>query len=258
MRFVARLFALFSLTLLLNAPAAFARSFEQIQKEKTITVATEGQFAPFNFFQGSKLTGFEVELADEIFKRLGIHVDWKVINFETLLTGLQQDRWDFVIASHAITPEREKVVLFASPHYCTGSVIITSDPAIHGVADLKGKTVAVATGTTSYDWVKANVPEVKDVKNFPQDPDARAAAQTGRADAWVTDRITATASLKTNSQGDLKILPDLLYRERVAAVAAKGNEPLVDQWNKTLSALIADGTYDKLSHKWLGADYACH
>jgi polar amino acid transport system substrate-binding protein len=61
-------------------------------------------------------------------------VQWKTLGFDALLTGLRQDRWDLVIASHGITEERAKAVTFTEPHYCSGGMIVAMDPAIKNAA----------------------------------------------------------------------------------------------------------------------------
>ncbi|MEY4751577.1 MAG: hypothetical protein RIQ60_3791 [Pseudomonadota bacterium] len=248
------LLAALSLSLLTHG-AAQARSLEQVKKAGKIIVATEGQFAPFNFYKGSKLTGFEVEVAEAMAAKMGLKIEWKALSFDALLTGLGQDRWDMVIASHGITDERAKAVTFAEPHYCTGGVIIAKDGAIKTAADLAGKVVSVQTGTTYLDNVK-KVASVKEVKNFPQDTDARAALASGRVDAWVTDRFVALNSLKANPAAGLK-MGDFLFVERIAAAVSKGNTGLVGEVNKALAAMMADGSYATISKKWFNEDIRC-
>lgn len=246
---------LFALALAGLAVGAQARTFEEIKKDGTIRLATEGQFSPFNYFQGAKLTGFEIELADAVVAKMGLKADWKALSFDALLAGLRQDRWDLVIASHGITEERSKAVTFADPHYCSGGMVVAKDAGIRSAKDLAGKVVSVQTGTTYLDNVKL-VAGVKEVKNFPSDNDARSALLTGRVDAWVTDRFVALNSLAANPSGGMKI-GDFLFVERIAAAVSKGNTSLVGEWNKALAALMADGTYQKLSTKWFNEDIRC-
>jgi polar amino acid transport system substrate-binding protein len=236
------------------AAGADARSIEDIRKSGTLIIATEGKFAPFNFVEGGKPAGFEIDIANEVAKRMGVKPEWKTMGFDGLLVGLGQDRWDMVIASHGITEERSKAVTFASPHYCTGGVIISKDGKIRTAADLTGKTVAVQTGTTYYDNVK-KLP-VKDVRNFPQDASARAALETGHVDAWVTDRFVAKASLAATPGTALK-MGDFLFVERDAAAVAKGNTGLVNEIDKALAAMMSDGTYAQISKKYFGEDIRC-
>src|SRR6478736_6366135 len=232
---------------LLVTVATHARPLPDIQKSGKLLAATEGAFAPFNHFEGSKLTGFDVELAEMVAKKMGLAIEWKTIGFEALLTGLGQDRWDMVIASHGITEERAKAVTFANPHYCTGGVIISKEGRIRTAQDLTGKVVAVQTGTTYYDNAK-KLP-VKEVKNFPQGASARAALETGHVDAWVTDKFVARASLAATPGTPLKT-GDYLFVERIAAAVAKGNTGLVNEIDKALAAMLADGSYATISKKY--------
>jgi len=115
--------------------------------------------------------------------------------------------------------------------------------------------VAVQTGTTYLDNVK-KLAGVKEVKNFPQDTDARGALMTGRVDAWVTDKFVAVNALAANPAGGLK-MGDFLFVERIASAVAKGNSSLAAEINKSLAAIQADGSYAAISKKWFNDDIRC-
>ena len=232
-----------------------ARTIEAIQKDGKILLATEGQFAPFNFFKGTTLTGFEVEVAELVAKKMGLKVQWKTIGFDALLTGLKQDRWDLVIASHAITDERAKAVTFTAPHYCSGGLVVAMDPAIRTAKDLVGKVVAVQTGTSYLENVQ-KIANIKDMKNFPTDVDARSALVSKRVDAWVTDRFVAKEVAAKNPNAGFK-LGELVFVEKVASAVAKGNTGLADAWSKALAETMADGSYKAVSQKYFGEDVRC-
>lgn len=234
---------------------AWARPLEAIRKSGKLLAATEGAFAPFNFFDGPKLTGFEVELAELLAKKMGLAIEWKTVGFDALLTGLAQDRWDLVIASHGITDERAKAVTFMAPHYCSGGMIVAKDAKVRTAKDLKGKAVGVQTGTTYLENVQ-KLGNAKEVRNFPSDADARSALAAGRVDAWVTDRFTAIESARKNPQMKLS-LGDILFTERIAAAAAKGNATLAGAWNDALGKAMADGSYASLSKKYFADDVRC-
>jgi polar amino acid transport system substrate-binding protein len=244
-----------SLAMVLSAVPACARSFDDIKKDGKIVIATEGQFSPFNYFQGARLSGFEIEVAEQVAKRMGVQVEWKALSFDALLAGLRQDRWDLVIASHGITEERSKAVSFTEPHYCSGGVVVSTDPAIRTARDLSGRVVAVQTGSTYLDNVKKLV-SAKEVKNFPQDTDARSALIAHRVDAWVTDRFVAKLIAESNPSLGLK-LGDFIFVERIAAAAGKGNSALVQAYNGALADLMRDGTYAAISKKYFNEDIRC-
>jgi polar amino acid transport system substrate-binding protein len=239
---------------LLVGMSAQARTFDEIKASGKIIVATEGAYPPFNYFQGSKLTGFEVELAEAMVQKMGLQLEWKALSFDALLAGLRQDRWDMVIASFGITEERSRAVTFTNPHYCSGGVIVTKGQPLTTPDQLKGKTVAVQTGSTYMQNVM-KLPGV-DVKNFPQDTDARAALMNGRVDAWVSDRFVVKAAIDANPNAGLR-QGGYLFVEKVATAVKKGNTSLAAAIDKALAEVMADGTYKAISEKYMKEDIRC-
>ena len=145
------------LTAFLSCATAVAapRSPEQIKASGTIRLATEGAFPPFNFYEGKTLKGFEIDLGEALAKATGVKVEWVVQPFDTLLIGLNQGRYDAVIASHAITPERQKAVDFLSPHYCSTINLVAKKGGPLTRAAMKGKSVAVQVGTSQIATLRA-------------------------------------------------------------------------------------------------------
>lgn len=252
MRFTFRFAALL---LTLAAARVEARTFDEIKKGGKVVAASEGAFPPFNMFQGPKLTGFEIDLGDAVAKKMGVDIEWKTLGFDALLAGLKQERWDMVLASFAITPEREKAVSFTAPHYCSGGIIVAKDPSIRTVKDLEGKVVAVQTGTTYLQNVR-KLKGVKDVKNFPKDTDARAALVAGRVDAWVTDKFVAKEALTAAPDAGLH-MGDFVFVEKIATAVKKGNDSLVKAFDAALAEVMADGTYEAISKKYFNEDIRC-
>jgi polar amino acid transport system substrate-binding protein len=241
--------------MVLLASSAQARNFDEIKKDGKIIVATEGAFPPFNFFQGPTLSGFEVDLAEALVKRMGLAIEWRALSFDALLAGLRQDRWDLVIASFGITEERSKAVTFTNPHYCSGGIVVSKNPSVRTSADLTGKVVAVQTGSTYLENVN-KLTGVKEVKNFPKDTDCRSALVNGRVDAWVTDKFVAKAALEGSPSSGLKA-GEFVFVERIACAVKKGNASLEQAVNKALAELMADGTYEAISKKWMHEDIRC-
>jgi len=252
MRLSSRLFAV---ALALAATTAHARTFEEIKADGKIVIASEGAFPPFNFFQGPKLSGFEIDVAEALAQKLGVAIEWRALSFDALLAGLRQDRWDLVIASFGVTPERAKAVTFTDPHYCSGGVIVAKDKAIQKVPDLSGKTVAVQTGTTYLENVK-KLSGLGEVKNFPKDTDAKAALLAGRVQVWVTDRFVAKAALEADPGAGMH-MGDFVFVEKIACAVKKGNSSLEQAVNRALAEILKDGTYEAISRKWMKDDIRC-
>lgn len=89
MKFINKWMAVASTVALLAAGAAEARDWGTIKDSGTVIAATEGAFFPFNYFEGSKLTGFEVELAEAVVKQLGMKIEWRVVSFDAQLASIR-------------------------------------------------------------------------------------------------------------------------------------------------------------------------
>lgn len=242
------------------APAAHARSLEAIRQDGRLVIATEGRFAPFNYLSGGQLTGFEVELAEAVGRKLGLRVEWRTQPFDTLLPGLQQDRWDMVIASHGITPARAAQVRFTDPHYCTGGVIVSKEGRIASGGDLSGLAVSVQAGTSYQAYLEA-LSGVGAVRSHAENPAALDALVSGQVDAWVTDKFVAKEALSSRASRDVVRanlrIGGFLFVERVAAAVAHDNAALAEEINQALAALRDDGSYARLSHKYFREDIRC-
>jgi len=233
-------------------------SWEEIKKKGTLRVATEGNFAPFNFYKDNKLVGFEIDVVEAIAKKHSLKVDWKTGGFDSLLIGLDAklNRYDLVAASHGITPERANVVDFSEAHYCTGVVVVSKKGGPKSLNDLKGKKAAIQVGTI-FAPTLAKVQGIAEVKTYPKDPDCLQALKAGRVDSWVTDKLVAIEALKTNPKDGLEI-GDTVLVEKVAMAVAKGNTDILKQINEGLAAIQKDGTYKSISQKYFNEDISCH
>ena len=246
---------LLTLTALLTlAGTAQARTWDEIKKSGTIKIATEGAFPPFNVLTGKTLGGFEVDLANALAKQMGLKVSWVTAPFDGLLIGLQQNRYDFVIASHGITPERAKAVDFSQPHYCTGGAIVTRPGGPTTAAALKGQKVGVQVGTSYLTSVR-KVAGIGEIKTYPKDTDVMAALMVGRVNAWVSDRFVGLEAVKAQ-KGKL-VQGDLLFKEQIAMAVKKGNSGLLKELNAALSRALSDGTYARISNTYFGQDIRC-
>ena len=234
--------------------SASARDLASIKKAGTLVVATEPTYPPFTYTQGKNIVGFEAELAELLAKQLGVKVEWKTSSFDTLLIGLGQGRYDMVIASHGITPERQKAVDFSSPHYCSGGVLVSKSGGPKTLTDMKGKKLAVQLGTT-YATRARSLPGLGSVQTYPNNTDALQALMAGRTDAYLTDRFVALEARKKMG-GKLQI-GSLVFQEKIGIAIQKGNKTLLAGVNSALKKVQADGSYQKLSEKYFGEDIRC-
>ena len=257
MRFLAKLFcAVVPLSIAIAAVPAHARDWEVIKKSGTIIAATEGAYAPFNYYEGNKLTGYEVDVAEALAKKLGLKLEWRAVPFDSQLAAVRQDRFDFAIASHGYTKERAKAVDFASPHYCSGGQIVSYKDGGPLTADaLKGKTVGVQIATSYFDAAK-KIPGIKEVKTYQADPEAFAALKAKKIDAWISDKFTAMETLSKNQDAGVTT-GEMLFVERISLIMRKNNKEFMDQINQAMADLTKDGTLKTLSEKYFKQDITC-
>ena len=255
MRFLARLLsAVIPLSLMIAGPSE-ARECPVIKQSGTLVAATEGGFQPFNYYDGPKLTGFEVDLAEAIAKKLGLKLEWRVVPFDGQIAALKQDRFDFAIASHGYTEERAKSVDFANPHYCTGGQIAAHKDGPLTVVALNGKTVGVQLATSYADAAK-KVKGIKTIKTYKGDPEAFAALRANKVDAWISDKFTVKATLDKHPDAGITG-GELVFVERVSMILRKNNKELADKLNQALAEVMKDGTYKALSEKYFKEDVSC-
>lgn len=255
MKLLAKLFGIaLPLAVMISAPVQ-ARDWSVIKSSGTIIAATEGAFAPFNYYEGTKLTGYEVDVAEALAKHLGLKIEWKAVPFDAQLAAVKQDRYDFAIASHGYTAERAKAVDFASPHYCTGGQIAAAKDGPLTAEALKGKTVGVQLATSYFDAAK-KLPGVKSVKTYKADPEAFSALKAKKIDAWISDKFVVLETLGKNPDAGI-VKGDMVFVERVSLIMRKGNKEFMDTINKALADLTTDGTLKTISEKYFKEDITC-
>ena len=255
MRFLASLLTAIVPLSILSAPAQ-ARDWNVVKDSGTIIAATEGAFYPFNYFEGPKLTGYEVDVAEAVAKKLGLKLEWRVVSFDAQLASIRQDRFDFAIASHGYTEERAKAVDFASPHYCTGGQIAAAKNGTLTTAALNGKTVGVQLATSYFDNAK-KVPGIKEIKTYKADPEAFSALKAGKIDAWISDKWLIKATLEKNPDSGI-VAGEQLFVERVSMIVRKNNKEFVEKLNQAIGELQKDGTLAAISQKYFKTDITCH
>ena len=244
----------FCIWLTFSSGLSHARPLSEVVKSATLRAATEGSFAPFNYYRGRELTGFEIELVNALALKLKLKTQWVSLAFESLFIGLGQDRYDLVAASHAITEDRSMAVDFLEPHYCSGGIIVSKEGGPKTLVDLKGHRVGAQVGSVYPRFLEKQ--EGVRTLTYPKDVDAFQSLKNGKVDAIVTDRFFAEEASKADP-GFKVSFGNLVNPERNAMAVAKGNSSLREALNTTLRVLMRDGTYAKLSQRYFQRDIRC-
>ncbi len=213
--------------------------------------ANSGAYKPFSFDDGGKIVGFDVDIANEVAKRMGREaVMQSPVPFDALIQGLTAGKYNALVASHGITDERKKVVDFSRPYYRSGAqVFVAADHSEIGAAsDLKDKKIGVVKASTYLELAKTLTDESK-VTTYDSDVIALADLRTGRVDAVITDKLVGLIA-KSGSDLPIKAVGDVLKQDEMGIVVQKGDTELLASINTALDAMIADGTYEEISMRW--------
>ena len=245
--------AIVMIAVCMTACSAKKLTVADVQKAGKLVIGTSPDFPPFeSLATDGSVEGIEIEIMELICKELGVELEIKQMDFDSVLPGVQTGKFNVGVSGISVTPEREKNTLFSVP-YCLAAqaIVVTSDSAITGKADLAGKTVSVQTGTTAEEFCMKNG---YTVKAFAANADAEAALTVGKVDAWVIDDLTAAEMVaaynKDHPDAPLVILDEAMTTEPYAFAFAQGSDDLVAKINEILNKLLADGTIAAIFEKY--------
>ncbi|CDZ65803.1 Bacterial extracellular solute-binding s, 3 family protein [Neorhizobium galegae bv. orientalis] len=200
--------------------------------------------------------GFEVDIVNEVAKRLGMTVEISDLGFQALFAATASKRIDVAISSITITKERLGSQSFTQAYYDADMGIATRKEAtVSKVEDLKGKVVGVLAGSTGDKWAKDNKEKygITDIKSYNAQQDLLMDLSAGRADVAVSDVPGMEyAFLKMK---DLAVKVRIKTGEQYGLMMTK-DHPLLAKANDAITAMKKDGTLAAIHKKWFGSDPA--
>lgn len=225
---------------------------QRVRAAGVIRVVQTQANPPWNFLENGKPAGYDVDVARELARRLGIpKVEFLASNFQGFIPGVQASRFDMVIAGQTITKEREKQVEFSRPYQVNGiSVFVPAGSSISGVGDLGGKRIAVTAGTTQATFARETIPGA-DIKTYDNATLGLIDVSRGRADAALVSRFQGTFLSSKNGLA-VKPVGPLLESEVNGISFAKGSKAFKHAVDTALDEMIRDGALSAISRKWLG------
>ena len=235
------------------AALAAAVLLAQPARAADLVVATDTAFVPFEFKQGDKYVGFDIDLWDAVAKDMGVSYTLQPMDFNGIIPALQTKQVDVALAGITIKEDRKKVIDFSDGYYDSGFLLmVPADSTIAGPDDLKGKLLAVKTGTSATDYAKEHFKETE-LRLFPNIDNAYLEVATGRADAAMHDTPNVLYYIATNGQGKVKSVGSQMMAHQYGIAFPKGSD-LVAKVNASLAKLKADGTYNEIYKKWFGSE----
>ncbi|HEX5990037.1 MAG TPA: basic amino acid ABC transporter substrate-binding protein [Solirubrobacterales bacterium] len=213
-----------------------------------LSVGSDIPYPPFEQGKPGEYTGFDIELMEAIGEKIGRTPEFKDTSFETIFRDVAQGKFDAVISAATITEEREEAVDFSNPYYLSEQAVLVKEGSdIGSLEELDGKTVAVQQGTTGQELAKDELGN-SEIRPFPEGPDAVNALKAGTVEAVIIDAPVAQNAVEKS--GGVEIAEKVPTEEEYGIAVAQGETELLDEINKGLEEVLADGTYTKIYKKW--------
>ena len=246
----------------------------RIQEDGVIRVSTDPAYPPASsLVEGTQdeYEGFDIDVAEEIAKRLGVTVEWVTPEWTAITSGGWSDRWDMSVGSMTVLPPRAEVLYFTEPYYYApaGVAVNTSNTTINAFdPDLDGKTIGVCGGCTydfylqktlsapgvTYDFVIDDAT----IKTYNTDTTALQDLYLERIDAVISGMGILQGAIDKGKP--IRLVGDgaVLFYEANAVAFDKSADPssesLAEAVNQIIIDMHADGTMSELSEQWWGED----
>lgn len=226
----------------------------KVKDEGKLLIGTEGTYAPFTFHDESgNLTGFDVEIATEVAKRLGVEPEFKETQWDAIFAGLDAKRFDMIANQVGIRPDRQEKYSFSDPYITSAAVLIThkDNEKVKAFEDIKGLNSAQSLTSNYGEMAKKHGANLVSVEGFTQAVELLASK---RVDVTINDRISFLDYTKQRPDAPIKIAATSEDASVSGLMFRKDSDTLVNEVNKALTEMIEDGTYKKISEKWFGED----
>lgn len=226
---------------------------EESTEQATLKMGTNAYFQPYEFYEGDEIVGIDAEIAAAIAEKLGMTLEIVDMEFDSILTAVNEGSVDFGMAGMTITEDRLLEVDF-SISYANGvqAIIVPEGSAITSVGDLYAEgasyKVGVQLGTTGDIYATDDFGS-ENVTTFSNGNEAILALIGGSVDCVIIDNEPAKALVAANA--GLKILETEYANEDYAICVKKGNSELLDKINVAIMELTEDGTIDAIVAKYI-------
>lgn len=240
-------------------------NWNDFQTDKKVVIGFDNTFVPMGFQDKSgKDVGFDIDLANAVFEKYGIKVQWQAINWDLKETELKNGNIDLIWNGYSKTDERESIVQFTKQYMVNEQVIVVKKSKnIKAISDLKDKVLGAQNGSSGYDTFNSN-PEVlknivknNDATQYESFNEALIDLENDRIDALLIDKVYANYYLKQqNKLDDFNILNTGFESEAFAVGARKADITLVNKINEAFHELYREGMFQKIANKWFVEDVA--
>ncbi len=223
-----------------------------------IIVGLDDNFPPMGFRdEKNELVGFDIDMAREAAKRMGVEAQFKPIDWSAKEAELSGKRVDALWNGLTITDERKEKIAFTAPYMENHQIIVVAAPsAIHNKADMAGKVVGAQEGSSAVDAVKkedAVFKSFKEFKTFGDNVTALMDLSAGRLEAVVVDEVVGRYYVAKKPE-EYRVLDENFGTEEYGVGVRKDDTALLEKLDKAMADMKADGTSARIATQWFGKD----
>ena len=242
-----------------QTPAATDKSFQTIKDKGYYTLGLDDAFPPMGFREEgtNEIVGFDIDLAKEAAARMGVEVKFQPVIWDTIIEELNGGNIDVIWNGCTINPKRQAQIAFTKPYIADKQIIVVKKGST--LADKKalaGKKVGIQAASSAIEAVEKDTATFKslgELVQFDNNVDALLDLKSGRIDAVVVDEVVGRYYLAKHAE-DYQVLTENFGEEDFGVGVRKSDVTFLNELQKALDAMKADGTSAKVSQKWFGED----
>jgi ABC-type amino acid transport substrate-binding protein len=241
-----------AVAMLLSAlPATAQNTLELVKQKGTLVAGSSAEYPPFEYVADGKLVGYDVDMAEEIARRMGVKVAWEKIDFKGIVAALTAKRVDALITALTWTPERAERIAFSDPYFDAGIGAITPQSStIHKPQDLKGRKVGAQLGSSGERYVRETIgSDVGQLLTYDSITLAINDLKNGRVEAVVNPLPVLRYAIRN----DTGFRYTAVWDTRVVGINTRlEDKELLAEINRHLRDLKSEAFLAKLETKWFG------
>lgn len=227
---------------------------ERIRSTKKVRIGVEGTYKPYAFHDDSgALVGFEKEIADAIAAGLGAEPEYIETEWDSLIAGLDVDKYDLVVNNVGITPERQEKYLFSQPYArSVGRVAVPTGSDIQTLEQVSGRSAAQSATSNWAQQMEGLGATILPVQGFAE---AIELVIQGRADATANDIVSFQTYLKDKPDAPFRLLDaELPDQTQIGVIMRKDQQALGEAVDGVIAQMKGDGSLSAIYQSWVGTD----
>lgn len=227
---------------------------ERIRSTKKVRIGVEGTYKPYAFHDDSgALVGFEKEIADAIAQGLGAEPEYIETEWDSLIAGLDVDKYDLVVNNVGITPERQEKYLFSQPYArSVGRVAVPTGSDIQTLEQISGRSAAQSATSNWAQQMEGLGATILPVQGFAE---AIELVIQSRADATANDIVSFQTYLKDKPDAAFRLLDgELPDQTQIGVIMRKDQQALGEAVDGIIAQMKGDGSLSAIYQQWVGTD----